>query len=103
MTRLKSRIEEGMIAEVKGLLAAGVSSAFLHRLGLEYRFVCRHLEGEFSLEEMTVELHKHICRFAKAQQTWIRAFEKRGWKMTPIGPGDDPAVLFPEIEAWLLA
>ncbi len=36
--RLKTRFDEGMIDEVAGIHAAGISWERLERLGLEYRF-----------------------------------------------------------------
>ncbi|MBO4781077.1 MAG: tRNA (adenosine(37)-N6)-dimethylallyltransferase MiaA, partial [Lachnospiraceae bacterium] len=37
--RLDRRLNEGMIEEVEGLIARGVSDDFLYRLGLEYRYI----------------------------------------------------------------
>lgn len=71
--RLKRRLKEGMTDEVRGLLAAGVSREFLYKLGLEYRFLCRYLDGEFASEqEMAAALGIAICQFAKRQMTWFR-------------------------------
>ena len=86
--RLLHRIEEGMIDEVRGLLAAGVTRDRLNVLGLEYRVVASHLAGELTLDEMVEELVLRIRQFAKRQQTWFRGMERRGVPITPVGPED---------------
>lgn len=71
--RLWRRIEEGMIAEVQGLLDCGVEREFLLGLGLEYRYITRYLIGEIpSEEEMCAQLAQAIKKFAKRQMTWFR-------------------------------
>jgi len=76
--RLTQRLKAGMLAEVSGLLATGVSPARLDQLGLEYRYCLRCLNGEISEEEMVHLLGREICRYAKRQRTWFRRMEKRG-------------------------
>ena len=52
--RLERRMNEGMVDEVRTLIKNGASREFLMKLGLEYRFLTRYLDGEFSGErEMT--------------------------------------------------
>ncbi|MDD3212441.1 MAG: tRNA (adenosine(37)-N6)-dimethylallyltransferase MiaA [Eubacteriales bacterium] len=71
--RLEKRLEDGLIEEVQGLLAAGVSPEFLRKLGLEYRYISAYLLGEIpSRGEMTEVLAREIKRFAKRQMTWFR-------------------------------
>lgn len=71
--RLERRLREGMIEEVEGLLAQGVSVEFLDKLGLEYRFITRYLTGEIaSREEMILLLGNAIKQFAKRQRIWFR-------------------------------
>jgi tRNA dimethylallyltransferase len=76
--RLRRRLEEGMIDEVRRLLDGGVSRQRLEEFGLEYREVAAYLSGEKSLERMTSDLESAIGRFAKRQQTWFRGMERRG-------------------------
>lgn len=86
--RLIQRIEEGMIDEVRGLIARGVTRERLNVLGLEYRVVAAHLAGELTLDEMVEELALRIRQFAKRQQTWFRGMERRGVPITAVGPED---------------
>ena len=71
--RLEKRVREGMIDEVRNLIDAGVSREFLMKLGLEYRFITRYIDGEFSGErEMLDLLATAIKQFAKRQMIWFR-------------------------------
>ena len=71
--RLERRLNQGMIKEVKDLMDAGVSTEFLYKLGLEYRFISQYLTGEIaSREEMVELLGTAIKQFAKRQMTWFR-------------------------------
>ena len=77
--RLRQRLEEGMVDEVKGLLDSGVPEERLLRYGLEYRHVTRYLRGECTFDEMYEKLYTDIRRFAKRQMTWFRGMERRGF------------------------
>ena len=76
--RLDARIEEGMVAEVKGLLDSGISPDDLIYYGLEYKFVTQHIVGELTLEQMRLQLATAIHQFAKRQMTWFRGMERKG-------------------------
>lgn len=80
-SRLKSRLEEGMIEEVRALLDSGISPEDLIYYGLEYKFVTMYILGEYTYEEMFVNLETAIHQFAKRQMTWFRGMEKRGTKI----------------------
>lgn len=76
--RLKARLEEGMIEEIRNILNKGVSPEDLIYYGLEYKFVTMYIEGQLSYEEMFSQLEIAIHQFAKRQMTWFRGMEKRG-------------------------
>ena len=76
--RLKRRLENGMVAEVKGLLDRGVPAENLIYYGLEYKFVTEYLMGKTSYEDMFRGLEIAIHQFAKRQMTWFRGMERRG-------------------------
>ncbi|MGL1887940.1 MAG: tRNA (adenosine(37)-N6)-dimethylallyltransferase MiaA [Reichenbachiella sp.] len=76
--RLKDRLQEGMIEEVKGLLGNGISSEALKFYGLEYKFITLHIEGELTYNDMYQKLNTAIHQFAKRQMTWFRRMEKQG-------------------------
>ena len=76
--RLKQRLEEGMIEEVKGLMDSGIPPENLIYYGLEYKYVTEHLMGKTTYQEMFKLLEIAIHQFAKRQMTWFRGMEKRG-------------------------
>lgn len=85
--RLRDRLTNGMIAEVAGLRARGVSDIRLDKLGLEYRYITRYLRGELaSLDDLRRELAIAIRQFAKGQLTWFKRDRRIIW----LDPFRDP-------------
>ena len=82
--RLKNRLEEGMIDEVKALLDEGIPPEDLIYYGLEYKFVTEYITGKTSYDEMYSRLEIAIHQFAKRQMTWFRGMERRGFKINWI-------------------
>lgn len=76
--RLKARLDEGLVDEVRKLLDEGVSPEQLIYYGLEYKFVTFFLMGAMSFDEMYKGLETAIHQFAKRQMTWFRGMERRG-------------------------
>ena len=77
--RLKQRLDEGMVEEVRGLLAEGIDPENLIYYGLEYKFLTQYAIGELTFEEMFYQLETAIHQFAKRQMTWFRGMERRGF------------------------
>ena len=77
--RLKQRLDEGMVEEVRGLLAEGINPENLIYYGLEYKFLTQYAIGELTYEEMFHQLETAIHQFAKRQMTWFRGMERRGF------------------------
>ena len=77
--RLKARLEEGMVEEVRGLLDSGIAAEDLIYYGLEYKFVTEYVIGKLSYDEMFRQLEIAIHQFAKRQMTWFRGMERRGF------------------------
>ena len=82
--RLKARLEEGMIDEVKALLDEGIPADDLIYYGLEYKFVTEYLIGQTTYDEMFSRLEIAIHQFAKRQMTWFSGMERRGFKINWI-------------------
>jgi tRNA dimethylallyltransferase len=76
--RLRQRLNEGMIDEVKGLIDLGVDTETLVYYGLEYKFITLYLTGKISHESMVHDLEIAIHQFAKRQMTWFRGMERKG-------------------------
>jgi tRNA dimethylallyltransferase len=79
--RLRQRLDEGMVEEVKNLLQQGVSAESLIYYGLEYKYLTLYVTGQLSYEEMFGELETAIHQFAKRQMTWFRGMERRGMQI----------------------
>ena len=77
--RLKQRLENGMVEEIKGLLDCGIPAENLLYYGLEYKFITEYVIGKTSYEEMLRGLEIAIHQFAKRQMTWFRGMERRGF------------------------
>ncbi|MDR0961660.1 MAG: tRNA (adenosine(37)-N6)-dimethylallyltransferase MiaA [Mediterranea sp.] len=75
--RLYERLDEGMLDEVRGLLAQGVSPQALIHYGLEYKYLTLHLLGELSYDDMVKQLEIAIHQFGKRQMTWFRGMQQR--------------------------
>lgn len=88
-TRLKQRIENGMIEEVEGLLNRGISHERFTYFGLEYKHVARYFKKEVTYNNMVKELSRDIQRFAKRQMTYFRGMERRGLYIHWIDEADD--------------
>jgi tRNA dimethylallyltransferase len=76
--RLKQRLEEGLVEEVKGLIDKGVTPEKMDYYGLEYRFVSQYILQKLSYGEMFERLNTAIHQFAKRQMTYFRGMERRG-------------------------
>jgi tRNA dimethylallyltransferase len=74
--RLVARLDIGMLNECKKLVSEGITHESLERLGLEYRYMSRHLQGELSYYEMVKQLTHKINQYAKRQQTWNKKYSR---------------------------
>lgn len=80
-SRLKERLDNGLIEEVGRLLDNGISAQDLIYYGLEYKYVTLYIIGELSYKYLVSELEVAIHQFAKRQMTWFRGMERRGIKI----------------------
>lgn len=76
--RLKSRLDNGLIDEVRALMSEGISPDDLIYYGLEYKYVTLYVIGKIDYQEMFNKLEVSIHQFAKRQMTWFRGMERRG-------------------------
>jgi tRNA dimethylallyltransferase len=100
--RLRQRLSEGMIEEVKALLDSGLSPDELIYYGLEYKFITLYLINKLTYEQMVSNLQTAICQFAKRQMTWFRGMERRGtkihWIDAQLPPDDKISIVFELLE-----
>lgn len=76
--RLKQRLNEGFLEEVRGLLTEGITHEQLQYYGLEYKYASLHLLGQLDYPAFTTKLETEIHRYAKRQMTYFRKMEKDG-------------------------
>ncbi len=78
-SRLKSRLDNGMVEEIQGILDSGVKAEDLIYYGLEYKYVTEYCIGKLSYDDMFRSLEIAIHQFAKRQMTWFRGMKRRGF------------------------
>jgi tRNA dimethylallyltransferase len=76
--RLRQRLEEGMIDEVKKLLDSGIKPEGLMYYGLEYKWITKYILNQITYDDMFRGLNTAIHQFAKRQMTWFRRMERNG-------------------------
>ena len=77
--RLRQRLDEGMVDEVRRLIEQDIQPNDLIYYGLEYKYLTLYVIGKLTYEEMYRELEIAIHQFAKRQMTWFRGMERRGF------------------------
>ena len=77
--RVRRFFADGLVEEVRGLLAAGCAPAANAWKALGYREALRHLRGEIGLEEAIALTQRNTRRYAKRQWTWFRKEEGVTW------------------------
>ena len=83
-SRLKQRLDSGMLDEIKSLLDSGLTPDQLTFYGLEYRYLTDYVTGKIDYEQMFTKLNTAIHQFAKRQMTWFRRMEKKGFNIVWI-------------------
>jgi len=79
--RLIARLDNGMVDEVKTLLAGGVTYQELEYYGLEYKYMAYFFQGKMCYTDFVIKLETEIHRYAKRQMTYFRKMEKDGVKI----------------------
>ncbi len=95
--RVDKMFEEGLLEEVRGLLAAPRPLSRTARQALGYQEAIDHLEGRTSLEKAVANIQMRTRQFAKRQHTWFRHLDE----CLPIEMSGDetPAVLAERLAA----
>ena len=99
--RLRERLKEGMVDEVRSLLDSGITPDQLIYYGLEYKYITLYLTGAMNYDEMVHGLEIAIHQFAKRQMTWFRGMEKRGVDIKWIDASQERAQLVEQIKRML--
>lgn len=82
--RLRQRLDNGMVEEIRSIIDSGVAPEDLIYYGLEYKYVTEYVIGKTTYDEMFRSLEIAIHQFAKRQMTWFRGMERRGFEINWI-------------------
>lgn len=82
-TRINDRVDQfldqGLIEEVKGLIADGLSDENISMLGIGYKEIYDYLEGKTDLDRAITLIKQNSRHLAKRQMTWFRRYEDVKW------------------------
>ncbi len=70
--RVGLMVQEGLVAEVEGLLKEGYGPDDPGMTGAGYREIVSFLQGDLTLEEATDEIRTSHRKYARRQITWYR-------------------------------
>ncbi len=94
--RVAAMLERGLVAEVRGLLAAGVPPQSQSLAALGYRQVVRCLQGETPAADLEASIVQATVRFARRQRTWFRAEPDAQWLDAAQAPA---SALLPQVRS----
>lgn len=77
--RVDQMMADGLLDEVKGLLADGVPQSAQSMKGIGYKELVAYLNGTCTLDEAVDEIKKGTRHFAKRQFTWYRKMPYIDW------------------------
>ena len=77
--RVERMLEAGLIDEIRGLLASGLSPACTAMQAIGYKEFAAALEGKCSMAEATALVQQSSRRYAKRQLTWFRRNSAMHW------------------------
>lgn len=77
--RVDIMIKDGLVDEVKGLVAMGCKRDSTAMQGLGYKEIISYLEGEITLDEAVYIIKRDTRHFAKRQLTWFRREQDVIW------------------------
>src|SRR5690606_29164085 len=87
--RTQRHFDEGLVDEVRRLLAAGVPEDTNAMGSHGYRRVCEYLAGKRTLDDALKQSQQDVRNYSKRQITWFRREQDVIWLN---GFGDDPTI-----------
>lgn len=97
--RVDILIENGLLEEVRNLLAKGLTEADISMKGIGYKEIIAYYHGQYSLEEAIDLVKKNTRHYAKRQLTWFKRYRDMKW--FNISEYDSDADCLKEIFQWL--
>ena len=72
-------IQQGLVDEVRGLVALGTADAITSRQAIGYKELIDYLDGLCSLEDAISLIKQRSKRYAKRQLSWCRRDSRTIW------------------------
>ena len=69
--RVDQMLQDGLVDEVEGLVAAGFRDTLTAMQAIGYKEIAAALRGECSREDAVETVKRESCRYAKRQLTWL--------------------------------
>lgn len=92
--RIDIMLEQGLVDEVKELVASGCKRDMVSMQGLGYKEILNYLEGNCTLEESVYILKRDTRHFAKRQLTWFKREREVIWLNRPDFQDDDAILAY---------
>lgn len=92
--RIDIMLEQGLVDEVKGLVASGCKRDMVSMQGLGYKEILDYLEGNCTLEEAVYILKRDTRHFAKRQLTWFKREREVIWLNRPDFQDEDAILAY---------
>ena len=90
--RVKRMLDEGLVEEVKGLLAEEKPLSKQARCAIGYAEIIDHIEGRITLDDAIELIKKNTRKLAKGQRTWFKTFKNVHW--LDIAPDESAENIF---------
>ena len=93
--RVKRMIADGLVDEIKSLLAEEKPMSLQARSAIGYVEIIDYLNGRHSLEEAVELIKRNTRRLAKHQRTWFKTFRNVNW--IDIKPNESTEEIFSRV------
>ena len=97
--RVDILINNGLVDEVKELMAMGLTSDDISMKGIGYKEIIAFLNNEYDLATAVDTVKKNTRHYAKKQLTWYRRYDKINWLNISEFNSDEEAI--EELISWL--
>ena len=87
--RVDIMLQQGLIAEIEGLLASGIPAKCTAMQAIGYKEFVAALEGRGTIEQAAEEVQKSSRHYAKRQLTWFRRNKHIHWLTRQTGEGSE--------------
>lgn len=95
--RVDRMVEQGLIEEVKTLLALGFREGVTAPQAIGYKEIVAALDGKISIDEAIEQIKCATRRYAKRQRTWFRKDARIAWVDADSGNADEIATYAQQI------